>query len=358
MPIFQRSIKTIQNADDGPGVLGSGEDTEALTWDNGTGKFVMATGGGTSDHAALSNLDYANAGHTGFAGTGVANTFTHQQTLNTPLFDAVLETDLLVNGDFATDLSDWTDGDSSWSWSTGAATHTPGAPGTLTQDVTMPGEGIYCIELSVSGMTAGQIQAYDNYWLYVTITGNGIYRTIGYVSPGTDTIVLSADSDFDGRVEYISFALVTDGTLPANLKFYDAYGILSSELRTFGGSLFMGTQAGRWNSVNDNLGYGNYTLAAIVEQHNNAAFGNGSGQSATCNGGLFLGHSSGSSETNDNKLHVGNGGDIISGTMDNGTAASQVLKFHVATIDVSDLPTSAGATGTLYVDGSGFLKRA
>ena len=37
--------------------------------------------GGTTDHAALSNLSYAAAGHTGFAGTGVANTFTATQTM-------------------------------------------------------------------------------------------------------------------------------------------------------------------------------------------------------------------------------------------------------------------------------------
>lgn len=34
---------------------------------------------GTSDHAALSNLGYAASGHSGFAGTGVANTFSQTQ---------------------------------------------------------------------------------------------------------------------------------------------------------------------------------------------------------------------------------------------------------------------------------------
>jgi hypothetical protein len=39
-----------------------------------------AGGGGTTDHAQLSHLDYASAGHTGYAGTGVANVFTADQT--------------------------------------------------------------------------------------------------------------------------------------------------------------------------------------------------------------------------------------------------------------------------------------
>ena len=36
---------------------------------------------GVSKHDKLKNLDYASAGHTAFAGTGVANTFTAKQTI-------------------------------------------------------------------------------------------------------------------------------------------------------------------------------------------------------------------------------------------------------------------------------------
>ena len=50
---------------------------------NITDGVISATGGGTggtSDHSKLTNLDYDSSGHTGFAGTGVANTFTEIQT--------------------------------------------------------------------------------------------------------------------------------------------------------------------------------------------------------------------------------------------------------------------------------------
>jgi len=53
-----------------------------LTKDTSTGDATWkAAAGGVTDHAALSNLDYASAGHTGFAGTGISNTFTAAQTI-------------------------------------------------------------------------------------------------------------------------------------------------------------------------------------------------------------------------------------------------------------------------------------
>jgi len=52
----------------------------------GIGGALVTSGGGIGsvagqDHALLDNLDYASAGHTDFAGTAVANTFTANQTI-------------------------------------------------------------------------------------------------------------------------------------------------------------------------------------------------------------------------------------------------------------------------------------
>ncbi|MGL6095047.1 MAG: hypothetical protein ACRC7O_04505 [Fimbriiglobus sp.] len=59
--------------------------TDVRIYTDGTflvdGAPVGGGGGGTSDHAALTNLDYAAAGHTGFARTGGTNTFADDQTL-------------------------------------------------------------------------------------------------------------------------------------------------------------------------------------------------------------------------------------------------------------------------------------
>src|SRR3972149_6369480 len=49
------------------------------------GALPSGGGGGTTDHAALTNLAYASAAHPGFAGTGVTNTFAALQTFNAGL---------------------------------------------------------------------------------------------------------------------------------------------------------------------------------------------------------------------------------------------------------------------------------
>lgn len=60
MPTFQRTIKAIQHADDGPGALGVGEDAEALTWNNATGHFTTSAGGGGGG----GNVAYTDAQNT------------------------------------------------------------------------------------------------------------------------------------------------------------------------------------------------------------------------------------------------------------------------------------------------------
>lgn len=80
MPAATRSITRLQDADDLTFTGGAGEDGYRIVWDNGTSKFIMEAV--SSDHSALSNLDYASAGHTGFARTGGTNTFTGVQTFN------------------------------------------------------------------------------------------------------------------------------------------------------------------------------------------------------------------------------------------------------------------------------------
>lgn len=102
------------------------------------------------------------------------------------------------------------------------------------------------------------------------------------------------------------------------------------------------------------MGYGHYILDAISSQSGNAAFGTRAGAQTITNGGLFVGNNAGADlgAVADNPLHIGNGGDIISGTMDGGNAATQALKFHAARINVADLPTSSAGltTGDLWND--------
>jgi hypothetical protein len=54
---------------------------DQLTISNGN-TVNLPAGGGTTDHAALSNLDYSSSGHTGFAGTDISNVFTISQSIS------------------------------------------------------------------------------------------------------------------------------------------------------------------------------------------------------------------------------------------------------------------------------------
>ncbi len=334
----------IAEADDGPGVLGSGDDGKALVWDNGTGKFVMA--------------DVSGGGGGNVAYTDVQNTFLHKQIFQASIDDLDLSSEYLSNGDFDTDLTDWTPSDGDWSVSGGAATHAPGASATLTQTVTVPAGAVYVLAVTVSGITAGTVEIYDDENIDITLDADGTYKDIGYFSTDTDTITISVSDDFDGRIDSISFKRSTEG-FPANMLLMDADGGVVSEIRTFNGSTFFGLGAGKNSQGAGNTSFGNGSLAEIVDESGNTAFGDGAGGAARCNNGLFLGTNSGYSETVDNIMHIGNNGDIIVGTMDFGNAATQTLAFLASICNFAYVPTSSAGLnpGDLYNDG-GFAKFA
>ena len=248
MPTFQRTIKAIQYADDGPGALGAGEDAEALTWNNATGHFITNPsdgGGGTSDHAALTHLDYVSSNHTGFAGTGEANTFTRKQTLQSSISDVTLSAENLDNSDFADDLSFWDDVDSSgWAWDAGAALKTPGLSGYLTQNNVGINEGyLYVLEVQVTGMTAGVVEARvmegESTSIYLAFTEDGTQSAYATLIGPTVDISVYADEAFDGRVEYVSLKSSSDG-YPENIEFKDFTGNFGGAIKAANSKLIIG----------------------------------------------------------------------------------------------------------------------
>lgn len=102
-------IRKIRDAADFSGTLGVGQNGYVLTYQFSTDSWVVSAGGGgggTNDHAGLINLDYASAAHTGFAGTGVSNTFTQDNTFSASVAVGV---DLTVGDDLTvTDVLDVT----------------------------------------------------------------------------------------------------------------------------------------------------------------------------------------------------------------------------------------------------------
>lgn len=196
-------------------------------------------GGGTSNHAELSNLDYANANHTGFAGTDVVNTFTRKQTFVPSIAD--LEGSLIPaidNPDFDTDLSFWTDDDTGWGWDTGAAIHATGQPGTLSQAISVVANFLYYFKLEVSGMTAGSVELFDSFTGDIYVTANGTYETLARVGDSTsDTIFINVSDDFNGRIESVAFSLVSSNLFPSSLAVRDLSNTVSGRFSASQGGL-------------------------------------------------------------------------------------------------------------------------
>lgn len=91
-------IVSYYNKLDTPGLLAippqGGHGGKVLGTDGTSLSWVTGGGGGTSDHADLTNLGYAASGHTGFAGLDVENTFTETQYVQ----ELYIEEDLEISG--------------------------------------------------------------------------------------------------------------------------------------------------------------------------------------------------------------------------------------------------------------------
>lgn len=294
-----------------------------------------------------STLTGGGGGGANIAYTNINNDFTHGQSITPNLADVPLGGEEFTNGGFDTDISGWTDDGSGWAWNSGALVHTPGVEGFLTQSVTPSVSGdVYLLEMRVTARTAGAAEIYDSVAsLDLYETTNGIFQQAKVIT-GVDLFTIYVTADFDGRIEYVSLKRM-DG-YPANLYLYKTDGTIINEIRSANGGVYVGLYAGLRSQNANNVGIGNSALDTIVDQTGNTALGQSAGSLATCNGGLFLGASAGVGETVDSKLHIGNNGDIISGTMDSGNAATQTIQVHAATIIFADLPTAVAGAGELW----------
>lgn len=378
---------------------------------------LLTDGGssGTTDHAALDNLDYANAGHTGFAGTGVENTFTANQLFRASATVPVVASNLLTNGEFTSDLSGWTAG-AGWSWSAGAALHTVGNTAKLTQNISSLAVGdLYMLSVQISGMTAGWVDIYidPSFTAEVYVdTGDGTYRDVFIMDATSATIAVEPSSDFDGRVEFVRFQAVIGG-IPAPLAILDINGDVAIELRpdlAARQNVFVGKDAGGVNETgqvnvaigtnalaenfaggsnvaigfnalrnsqqSNNVGIGRSALENNTAGHDNLAIGYNTMQDSTGSynvavganaaenvtgqRGIFIGNNVAPNETADDKLHIGNNStlSLISGTMD-ASATNQKIQFHAKIVILADLPTSsAGLPAGALWNNSGVLNIA
>jgi hypothetical protein len=262
---------------------------------------------GAVDHAALDNLDYASAGHTEFAGTEVANTF-----LETQSFQGAIPIQVNLTG---------------------------GSPAFWIKPI---GDDGIAIGSDAGGSVSG---ANDNIAIGRDALGSNV-SGINNIAVGAGTMGAATTAEDNVAIGTNALSSSTNG--------YDNFALGRGSLRD--------NQDGA-----QNVAIGAEALRDSVNGSNNIAIGATAGLGATGDSGIFIGEGSGSTETNSNRLHIGNNATLplIYGVM-NSLAANQLIQFNAATVILPNLPTAdpsvSGAlwndAGTVVLSGQNAAERA
>lgn len=197
---------------------------------------------------------------------------------------AATGSELVSNGDFSASLSGWTDSGSSWSWSSGAALHTPGAVSTLSTTITVSSGSTYQVSFGISGRTAGSVSlaigsvSAVQYGTVTTFTSSAT-RTVVAAENGSVALTVTPSSDFDGRIDDIRVKAVTLNSVTPSLVILDDAGSSTIAVRCGRGafeSQYIGYLSGRSTlaSATQNLGSGAYALSSLTTGSSNTALGN------------------------------------------------------------------------------------
>jgi hypothetical protein len=183
----------------------------------------------------------------------------------------VSATNLITNGDFATnDLTSWTAA-AGWSAATGKAVHTAGIADVtaLVQAVAMTTGAIYQIQFTISGrtagtltMTCGALPTNMN-----AISADGIqYWSVTAAATTNYNLTFTPTATFDGAIDNISVKLVTANATP---------------LVTIANSAGTAIAPIRGNPTLKNIGIGPNALRYNTTGDMNVILGNGAGQNIT-----------------------------------------------------------------------------
>jgi len=230
--------------------------------------------------------DASNYASTTVSAAGVvANTATGGQwTYRATSSSATLGAELITNGDFATNLSGWTDSGASWSWSAGTALHTAGSSTTLSQAETVTNGATYQIGITITGRTAGSIAVSLG---AVSVIGSGtataftatFTRTLVADTTGSVNLVITPTSDFNGAIDNVTLKLVTLGSLSPVIVLSDSAGTASVQLRASTASLSsvaVGLDAQRSLTTGSyNSAIGMSAQYSLTTGSNNSAIGRG-----------------------------------------------------------------------------------
>lgn len=237
---------TIQQATDGPGVLDSGDNGKALTWNNSTGRFLMATIN-AADADTLDGHDstyFLAADGTTPGATSQAQIFTNGIAINKTspacLFDmASAETpagssNLAVHigntggNELITSTSDrdfssagnWTG--TNWAISSGTFKHTAGstanatlANANLTASSIISGR-YYQVSYTITGRTAGTIQPKIGTGLGTAQSVDGTYTDYIAAAANNADLIFTPTSAFDGAIDNVSVQRISTNFVVGN----------------------------------------------------------------------------------------------------------------------------------------------
>ena len=174
---------------------------------------------------------------------------------------ASLGSTLLANGDFATnDCTSWTCA-AGWVATTGAAVHTPGDVGAISQSVTVVTGSLYQVVITQAGTPAGNLTFALGATTYPTMSAVDAANyppALVAAANGAVTFSITPDTNYNGTLDDIAVKLVTV-SVPATVAGYE----MAPGNATGGATnVFLGANAGQLSHSghgNVAVGYDSYT---------------------------------------------------------------------------------------------------
>ncbi len=273
-----------------------------------------------------------------------ANTFNGNQTVIGSLsIEGTLGTELVTNGNFATNLTGWTG--TNWSWSSGTALHTAGATASLSQSSTAGVIGdTYKVEFTISAATVGSVRMYFG-GVWGGLKSTNATHTEYITATSVDTFLIEPTSDFDGKIDSVSVKKITtsqsmivepSSDFRKKIKIFDridwaeglptaigylaltksttglynipssntAIGYHAGKETTTGHVTALGFRALESNTTGVATAVGKWALLSNTDGHA-TAFGNAAGMANTVGNGVYVGDEAGALTTTGNVTVVG-----------------------------------------------------
>ena len=187
--------------------------------------------------------------------------------------------ELVTDGIFASDLSNWTieDAGADWVWDTGTAAHDLATIKKLYQSVTVVTGSYYILEYTISGRSLGTVTpslgAVNGFAQSSNATQTQTFKA---TATGAVDLALLPTTDFDGALDNVTLQVISSTTTPV-LALKNDDGAAGVEIRAGGSALlniFLGVYSGVQNTTGtQNTGVGEGALYRNTTGNYNTAIG-------------------------------------------------------------------------------------